>query len=485
MSLYPQDPLLQTREIIRNQLQFPQPILASDGVMRIPLKKDTLYIIDVVTLTLTTPFLVPTELVDSGTGFTLDTGKGRILYTGTDSLFFGTDSTGFTLNGLIVSSNNAVLFDVKQAVGINQVIQASSFSLVDFNGGIIDGYNAVAFRIGSFKGLTGSISLNNISNFLLAGIEWSNASGATISCIVLTGTFESIAMVAATLPFLSGGSLIAIDSAIILAAPIQLNGQLFRGDSGTFLFEPQLTGSITAFADSAADPGVDTTVTSTAHGMTKFRTHVIAGTTNYNATHKVTRIIDANNFDIDTAFVADDATGTFTATSLDKTSISTNATDNGVSADSATIGTFLMTGNTNTTSPGAVGNFVDIDLGNLVVPVPLNERFNLTNNDNLEMTYIGLVPANCLLSFTYVATATVNNKNAGIKFVIDKGAGFVDLPIVTIQSTEFTNKPKAGDYDNLILLKTGDKLKPQISNQETGGVNFDVSEVVCLIHEVG
>lgn len=66
---------------------------------------------------------------------------------------------------------------------------------------------------------------------------------------------------------------------------------------------------ITAYADSAGDPGVDTTVTSEAHGRMVGQRVDIQNSTNYNGVHTVTLIVDVDNYDIDTAFIADDAAG--------------------------------------------------------------------------------------------------------------------------------------------------------------------------------
>lgn len=75
---------------------------------------------------------------------------------------------------------------------------------------------------------------------------------------------------------------------------------------------PAVGGNITEFADSSAAPGVDTTVTSAAHGFTANNTIVdISGTPNYDGTHQVSRIVDEDHYDIATAFVADDATGSY------------------------------------------------------------------------------------------------------------------------------------------------------------------------------
>jgi hypothetical protein len=70
------------------------------------------------------------------------------------------------------------------------------------------------------------------------------------------------------------------------------------------------TGSITAFAD-AGDS--DTTVTSATHNLSNGDKVSITGTTSYNGIFEINSV-GANDFVIETAFVADDATGTWNET---------------------------------------------------------------------------------------------------------------------------------------------------------------------------
>ena len=68
--------------------------------------------------------------------------------------------------------------------------------------------------------------------------------------------------------------------------------------------------AITVFADSATNPGVKTTVTSTAHGLIENQVIIQVDTTNYNGTFTITNVT-TNTYDILTVFVGDDATGTW------------------------------------------------------------------------------------------------------------------------------------------------------------------------------
>ncbi len=71
------------------------------------------------------------------------------------------------------------------------------------------------------------------------------------------------------------------------------------------------SGSITAYAVGAT--ATETRCTDATHGLSSDDVVQITGTTSYNGTFVVT-VIDANNFDIDVTFVADDATGTWNQT---------------------------------------------------------------------------------------------------------------------------------------------------------------------------
>tara|TARA_Y100000310_G_C20658590_1_gene803395 strand:+ start:1185 stop:2378 length:1194 start_codon:yes stop_codon:yes gene_type:complete len=79
----------------------------------------------------------------------------------------------------------------------------------------------------------------------------------------------------------------------------------FDGLEGTEV--PLLSGSITAFAS-----GSNTLVTSASHGLETGQRIEITGTTNYNDDSLVVTVIGANTFNIPTAFVSDDATGSWT-----------------------------------------------------------------------------------------------------------------------------------------------------------------------------
>lgn len=69
-------------------------------------------------------------------------------------------------------------------------------------------------------------------------------------------------------------------------------------------------GSNTAYSDSATSPGVKTTVTSAGHSVVNGAPVSIVGTTSYNRLFTASNIL-TNSYDIDIAFVANDATGAY------------------------------------------------------------------------------------------------------------------------------------------------------------------------------
>lgn len=73
--------------------------------------------------------------------------------------------------------------------------------------------------------------------------------------------------------------------------------------------ETNLTKTLTAFADSTVSSGTKTKVTSAAHGYADGDVVYISGTTSYNGAWTISNVA-TNTFDITTAYVADDATGT-------------------------------------------------------------------------------------------------------------------------------------------------------------------------------
>lgn len=238
---------------------------------------------------------------------TVDSGDTYFTYAGNTK---AVDLT-FTANFVATNPNEKVIH-------VDPALPSGARVHINNNTGIIGG---VFFESGSLDWTDEKVrSLNN------SGVPDSNAFAAmymivntTDTAIVTTGVPVKAAGTWATngrerFDFDTGGrmtytGLEEIDRQVTVNFR-GINDAGINKDFAFYISEGNDTNNtITAFADSAADPGVDTTVTSAAHGLSIGDRVPITGTTNYNLVHTITRIVDANNFDIDFIFVANDATG--------------------------------------------------------------------------------------------------------------------------------------------------------------------------------
>lgn len=152
---------------------------------------------------------------------------------------------------------------------------------------------------------------------------------------------------------------------------------------------------------------------------------------------------------------------------LDETDPQVISTNNGIRKDSQTIGAAFINGNAVVTTIALSDTFQDIDFGALIASASL-ERFTLSNTATGEFTYIGLKPLNSPLSMSLTirkvggATAVYD-----VKFVIDKGAGFVDFADNIILPYEVKTTNSSGTYECQAQLENGDIIKPQIEGVGT------------------
>ncbi len=102
-----------------------------------------------------------------------------------------------------------------------------------------------------------------------------------------------------------------VDDMAVLDGTVYLrNGDdVYKFDESAYRDNSETGKTITAYASNGSG---GTTVTSTAHGRANDDYVDITGTTNYNGTFQISAVT-ANTFDIATAFVANDATGTYSA----------------------------------------------------------------------------------------------------------------------------------------------------------------------------
>jgi len=381
----------------------------------------------------------------------------------------------------------------------------------------------------------GLISRNNTPNFLsnyTAG-RIANISAITTQSAALCfmGSQSTIGASISNMEVDAADSIFCIDSAS--TGTVDIIGNSFDG-VGDFFTQPisaTITGafgddglSILSFADSATDPGVDTTVTlnvlnvelvkgqtinitgatqgslngdhvvvivaddlisfdinvvfatdSTAsfnrtivtaanHGLVKDQTTTIAGTTNYNGTFNITSIIDNNKFTIPIVFTAEAAGGTASATSKDQTDIGVIAVLNGQAENSRIIGLGQMNGNTDLTAVG-VNAYTVLDVTGMAENA-VTERFTLTDTDLGEFTYDGDKDITAGIRATVSATKT--GSTAEYRFAISVNGAtptFATAPFAPMEVK--TTKVQVTIIDSAPMSQT-DTIQIMVAGDGTG-----------------
>lgn len=539
---------------IRSEADFPAPILAPDGNMRIPLEISSDYVFDVDQIDIATPFLMPSRLLGFERARFQSLTNTTMNYSGTIPLFWGRNQGPFETDKLDyvgVPANNATCFDMVAAPGtIPLTIFNTAF--VGLSVGSAEGFAMTGFRVGFFD--------------LLGGFRVHNASRCFYNILILS-TPTPPAVPASDFPvafIFTGGIPVAgygFDN--VIAGPITndqsyyaidsnatFNQAIFRdvpfdGLGGTF-FERDLTGSISAFANlvglitgsptayeddgngnvlvtdasndvyvgltvdhsgttnyngqhlvirslginqyvmdatyvsdegSGSYTGIGTRVTtSAAHEITDHRTTDISATTNYNGTGLEVFNVGASVFDIVTAFVADDATGTYLTTSLDQTHPQVLSTNNGalpnsmISGEAATNSSLIVV-----TNGGGIVPVVD------TTPVPgdwiedpTTERVTIDTTTGI-MTYIGVNEVAVELKYSFAAS------------VVGGGTQILELHL-HINSVEQTKTlavfdtasgALSGNYPGGIFkLFNGDTIQLFVQNTSTA---FDTNVAATVI----
>lgn len=229
------------------------------------------------------------------------------------------------------------------------------------------------------------------------------------------------------------------------------------GAVGSGFFQKAGTGAITAFADGGT--GV-TTVTSNGHGLVGGMGTYITGTTSYNGSFIISNVT-TNTFDIQTAFVADDATGTWDSDSLDETHPPYRVSDCAGQKDAKNIGSMFATDNTVETTIASSNTWTDINLGGIAASGGNIERWSLQNTTTGELRYDGVE------DFTGVLTATITiqpNTGNELQFRVVKNGSSVGLDDIRI-----SYEGAGGDNATLPMVcaveaTNGDLFRFQVNN---------------------
>lgn len=453
---------------------LPAAITAADGVSRRPLRLSTTYIVH-------KDFTWPRLLLPKGTDFTkfqttiIKGSRTSVIISmdgDTTPHIWGRDIGAFRINDVSVkdisnagAGRGTVLIDIVGGgsfsfftmdfagflnfknlgtlVDVGMQITSAGFD-TNVEGGFVNRINPSPF------GFKQSHAIN-----LLRMIRIATDPAMKRPFIVFQGEPSTAVVSSNSVELQSGDHAFHIDSAS--TGIMDLLGNTYAGTTGGNFFRPDISKSLTAmanadisitsFADSTANPGVDTTVnfgsiqkftrgqviliadeaaydgtrtivrvaddqssfdinvvfstsgagtlkitrvTSTAHGMVEGETHTISGTTSYNGTEKNLFVTD-NTFDIPVAFVADDATGTVVSTGRDEKSIDVSSIANGAQKDSKFIAFGEMNANATATTI-TDGTYAAIDVTGPFAANAVTERWTLTGATNGIFTYNGSKP---------------------------------------------------------------------------------------------
>lgn len=157
------------------------------------------------------------------------------------------------------------------------------------------------------------------------------------------------------------------------------------------------------------------------------------------------------------------ATDYFATVGLDETDPQVIAINNGIRKNSQTVGSAFVNANTSSTIIVTADTFQDINFGTLIPSADI-ERVELVDVGNGEFIYIGLRPrSSALVMSISIKKLSGATEFYDIKFVVDKGLGFVDFTDNVILPFEVKTTASRGTYQGRTQLVTGDRIKPQIS----------------------
>lgn len=287
--------------------------------------------------------------------------------------------------------------------------------------------------------------------------EQDSANGFTDTSISFTGT-SGIIQCSGNQPIglVSGESFAFLDRALI-GSRVVMAANVFNGTLGAKFFRPDISKTITAmsnadktitsFADSTVNAGVDTTcfvlnhqywigqivlladeaaydgiqtvvrvsddgnsfdinvvfstsgagtsketkfTTSVAHGFLKNETITESGTTSYNFESQIISLISTTEYTKPIAFVANDATGSSDSIGLTEKSIYVDAGGNSDAKTSKSIGSSVTNDNTTATTISTINVYVDLNLNSLAAAGSNIEQWTLMNSTTGEVRYDGI-----------------------------------------------------------------------------------------------
>lgn len=319
-----------------SEADLPTPVMAPDGVLRHPLEKNTIYVPQYTTASnlifLTTPFWYPETPEGAETNVEGLT-AGFIVTLFADSVHAGYYNgiirfpRMIFVNGLYPAAVD--FYDLEGSITATTLPYETlnNFLVQGFSLGRLRNQTALVFTNAVIVNDTAPLQIHNVNSFIFDTVLRLNLGASSNQpLIVLSGSSTLVTLNTMSLTMQSGESFIAIDESMNAVA-INIKDIFYAGEAGTIFFQAALNSSITAFSNLATlISGSVTAYTAETYGagtvlVTDSAAHSVyrglkvshSGTTNYNGTHTVLRIVNTTQYVIDATYVADEVSGTYQA----------------------------------------------------------------------------------------------------------------------------------------------------------------------------
>jgi len=288
-----------TVTIVRSDADLPPIELAPDGVMRHKLKKSHNYMIDTSFLLLNNGIWIE-DHIDNGVSTRIEsTSITFVLYTATDTFLFQRENAQLDIRNMFFSANTpgTLFWDTQASLKANVLgfmfVHLSGF--IGFDMGIISNYESVEIIRSFFTDYREGLNLHDVRNTRFSSNPVQSFVGNK-NLLYITGNC-SAQLVEKTSPTLTtGDSLLAVDQGSVWSGQLGLQNIAFTASVGATFFQPNISGSISAFADLSLlitgsslnftlHPSGFTKVTQTGHSSYHGLTINVTGTTSYNGRH--------------------------------------------------------------------------------------------------------------------------------------------------------------------------------------------------------
>ena len=160
------------------------------------------------------------------------------------------------------------------------------------------------------------------------------------------------------------------------------------------------------------------------------------------------------------------AEGTWDTSGVDQSDLRVVALDNPGFASSSIMGSLFVNNNVTATT-GIVNNtFQDIvfgTAGSAMIPTSGIERFKLIDELNGTLEYLAGAPLEAQIGYNFSVDSSGGSVEFRFKFVVDRGAGFIDLDDNVEALAEVGATASSITKSQPVTLFKGDQIKPQLT----------------------